>query len=158
MNSAVIETEIRKQLIGAPEQIAPHIMRVAQELRFQNFHYDAREERIITSELCKYITIYRVTTWLDPDELLISGDQGLPHEVLPHLIGGITLQPLPNSRTLFMARYSTFSCPDCDSSYFDHFLGRLSAELKNLGFEETTAKKVWRVLKEVLSIAKTVKT
>jgi hypothetical protein len=146
-------TEIKKQLIGTPEEVTPQIIRVAREYRFQGFSYDADEERITSDKLSKYISIHRVTGWLDPHEFLIRGDQGLPHEVLPHFIGGITLQPLPNSRTLFIARYSTHSCSDCDSSYFDNFLHRLSAELKNIGFEETIAKKAWRVFKEVLSIA-----
>ena len=151
------EKEIRKQLCGTPEEVAPHIIRVAREFRYQGFSYDGEEERIPSDKFSKYISIHRITGWLDPHEFLIRGDQGLPHEVLPHFIGGIVLQPLPNSRTLFIARYSTPSCPDCDSSYFDNFLRRLSAELKNIGFEETTAKKAWRVFKEVLPVAKAVK-
>lgn len=160
MDSAVIETEIRKQLIGTPEQIDPHIMRVAREFQFQDFDYDAREERIISSKLCKYITIYRVTSWLDPDEFWATGGQGLPHEVLPHVIGGITLQSITNNKTLFLARSIPLSS-DTKASYgfyFDAFLARLSSDMKNLGFEETTTKRAWRVFKEVLSIAKTVKT
>ena len=151
------EKEIRKQLCGTPEEVAPHIIRVAREFRYQGFSYDGEEERIPSDKFSKNISIHRVTSWLDPHEFLIRGDQGLPHEVLPHFIGGIVLQPLPNSSTLFIARYSTPSCPDCDSSYFDNFLHRLSAELKNIGFEETTAKKAWRVFKEVLPVAKAVK-
>lgn len=151
------EKEIRKQLSGTPEEVAPHIIRVAREFRYQGFSYDGGEERIPSDKFSKYISIHRITGWLDPHEFLIRGDQGLPHEVLPHFIGGIVLQPLPNSRTLFIARYSTSSCSDCDSSYFDNFLHRLSSEMKNIGFEETTARKAWRVFKEALSIAKAVK-
>ena len=154
MDRAMIETEIRKQLIGTPEEVTPHIIRVAREFRFQGFSYDANEERITSDKSSKYISIYRVTGWLDPHEFLIRGDQGLPHGVLPHFIGGIILQPLPNSRTLFMARYSKTSCSDCNSSYFDNFRHRLSSEMKNLGFEETIAKKAWRYFKEVLLFAK----
>jgi len=160
MDNAVIETEIRKQLIGTPEEITPHIMRVAREFQFQDFNYDAKEERITSDKFSKYISVYRVTGWLDPDEFLIAGSQGLPHEVLPHFIGGIILQPIPNNKTLFIARSRPLSS-DIKPSYgfyFDTFLTRLSSEMKSLGFEETTAKKTWRVFKEVLLIAKTVKT
>ena len=150
------EKEIRKQLCGTPEEVAPHIIRVAREFRYQGFSYEGGEERIPSDKFSKYISIHRITGWLDPHEFLIRGDQGLPHEVLPHFIGGIVLQPLPNSRTLFITRYSTSSCSDCDSSYFDNFLHRLSSEMKNIGFEETTARKAWRAFKEVLSFAKKV--
>ncbi len=158
MDSAVIEREIRKQLIGTPEEVATHIVRVARDFRFQGFSYDAEEESITSDKLSKYISIHRITGWLDPHEFLIKGDQGLPHEVLPHLIGVILLQPLPYSRTLFISRYSKPSCSDCDVSYFKNFLHKLSSEMKNMGFEETIAKKTWRVFKEVLSTAKTLKT
>ena len=150
------EKEIRKQLCGTPEEVAPHIIRVAREFRYQGFSYEGGKERIRSDKFSKYISIHRITGWLDPHEFLIRGDQGLPHEVLPHFIGGIVLQPLPNSRTLFITRYSTSSCSDCDSSYFDNFLHRLSSEMKNIGFEETTARKAWRAFKEVLSFAKKV--
>jgi uncharacterized protein (DUF433 family) len=136
------EKEIRKQLSGTPEEVAPHIIRVAREFRYQGFSYDGEEERIPSDKFSKNISIHRVTSWLDPHEFLIRGDQGLPHEVLPHFTGGIVLQPLPNSRTLFIARYSTPSCPDCASSHFDNFLRRLSAELKNIGFEKPQLKRL----------------
>jgi len=151
-----LEKEIRKHLQGTPPEVAPHIIRVAREFKFQDFSYDAEEEPITSDKFSKYISIHRVTGWLDPNEFLIKGDQGLPHEVLPHLIGGIVLQPLPNNKTLFIAKYASLSF-DSNGTYFDSFLERLSLEFKNLGIEETTVKKMWRWFKEIIGIVKAVK-
>ncbi len=143
--------EIRRQLSGTPEEVAPHIIRVAREFQFQGFSYDAREERITSNKFSKQITIYRVTSWLDVDEFWATGGQELPHEVLPHIVGGILLQSLPNNKTLLIAKHILPSFDD-EGSYFDSFLEKLSLEFKNLGIEETTVQKTWRWFNRIIEL------
>jgi len=138
--------EVRKRLQGTPEEIVPHILRVAQEFQFpQGFNCYAKEESYKASQFSKQLTIYRITDSFTPDVIWMH----ISSEDEPQTIGSITLQSLPNNKTLFIAKTTLHS--------FGSFLERLSSEFKSLGIEETTVQKMWRWFKEIIGIVKAVK-
>lgn len=135
--------ENRKHLQGTPEEIAPHIVRVANEFQFpQGFSCYAEEKSEESSQFSKQFTIYRITGGRKPGVIWA----GAKEEELPRSIGTITLQPLPNNKALFIAKHTSYSF-DSDGSYFDSFLTGLSLEFKDLGFEKSRVKKIWQWLK-----------
>lgn len=140
--------EIRKQLSGTPEELAPHIVRVANEFQFpQGFNCYAEEDSYKSSQFSKQFTIYRITDSFTPG--VIWG--GAKPEELPRAIGTITLQPLPNNRALLIAKH-TLPSFDSGGSYFDSFLEGLSLEFKNLSIEETTVQKTWRWFNRIVEL------
>lgn len=142
-----IKKESRKQLSGTPAELAPHIARVAGEFQFRGLKYLALEKLNKSSQVSKQLTIScgsyfgpRIT-WIDEE----------PPEDLPQNIGSITLQSLPNNKTLLIAKH-TLSSFDSEGSYFDSFLGKLSLEFKNVGIEETAVKKTWRWFNRIIDL------
>lgn len=139
---------IRKQLSGTPEELTPHIIRVSREFRFTDgFNCYGEEESYETSPFSKRFMIYRITGGRLPH----VGYMGAKPEELPYSIGIISLQSLPNNKTLFIAKYALPSC-DSEGSYFDSYLERLSLEFKNLGIEETAYRKTWRWFKGIIEV------
>jgi len=146
--------EISKHLQGTPEEIAPHIVGVAQGFQFpQGFNCYAEEEPYESSRFYKKFTIYRITDSFTPGVTWMHAGP----EDEPQAIGSITLRPLPNNKTLLIAKH-TLPSFDSEGSYFDSFLKRLSEELKSLEFEKSVHSKVWQWLKshKILGIIVTV--
>ncbi|MBI2860295.1 MAG: hypothetical protein HYX91_02160 [Chloroflexi bacterium] len=139
--------EVKIILAGTPEEVAPHIIRVAEFLKVQELNYCATEEFYATSEYSKELTIM-CGTELHPG--LIMPDKEPPDR---HTIGHITLQSLPNNKTLFIARIEQYDFNNADY-YFTSFLETLLLELKRIGFLATWPKKVWHVMKELIGIVK----
>jgi hypothetical protein len=153
--------EIRRQLSGTPEEIAPHIVRVAQEFQFQGFKYLAQEVSYKSSRFSKKFTIL-CGKYVGPQIWFIGGDEddeGIIPQVYPkeekakslHDIGTIILQSLPENKTLMISK-PKLSNFDSEGSYFDSFLERLSLEFKNLGIEETTVQKTWRWFNRIIEL------
>jgi len=139
--------KVRKHLQGTPDELAPHIVRVANEFQFQGFNCYAQEESYESTQFSKQLTIYRITDCFTPG--VIWG--GAKPEELPRTIGVITLQSLPSSKTLLIAKH-ILSSSDSESSYFHTFLERLSLEFKNLGIEETTVRKAVRWFSRIIEL------
>lgn len=130
------ESGIRKQLSGTPVELAPHIVRVANEFQFQGLNYHAQE----ASKSNQFSKQFRIMCGKDFGPRIITIGGEAPKD-LPNDVGIITLQPLPNNKTIFIGEHISSSF-DSEGSYFDSFLERLSLEFKNLGIEETTVKKM----------------
>lgn len=146
--------ESRKHLQGTPEEIAPHIVRVAQEFQFQGFKYLAQELSYKSSQHSKYFQIL-CGEYVGPQISFGVDAEDDKHPKNRH-IGKIILQSLPNTRTVFISREKSGDLVNA-ALYFNSFLERLSLEFKNLGVEETTLRKAWRWFKEIIGIVKVVK-
>ena len=155
--------EVKLHLIGTPEGIASHIARVAENFHFRDLEYRAQEERYKSSQFSKQFRILCGSDF-SPAVHWIGEDDGIILQIypkkentkFPQLIGIITLQSLPNNKTLLIAEHISSSF-DSDACFYDNFLKNLFSELKELGFVETLPKKLWRVVKELIGIAKVVK-
>jgi len=152
MNEKSGQSEIRKQLNGTPVELAPHVARVAADFTFRGLKYLALEKLNRSSQVSKQLMI-SCGSRFGPRIIWIDEE---PPEDLPQNIGVITLQAVPNNKTLFIAKRNLSSF-EGDGSYFDSFLKRLSLELKSLGFEETKRQKAWRWFKRIIEIWKAVK-
>ncbi len=156
MNNEEIEKEVRIQLIGTPDEIAPHLIRVAKEFKCQGFNYLADQIRCESGEFSKEFRILcgeyvgPVIRWLD-DQM----DEATQRST--SCIGIITLQSLANSRTLLIIRKQEPTKLENSELYFNSFLDRFRTELKQLGFIENWRKKAWHIIKDLVGIAKTVK-
>lgn len=156
MDKEEIEEEVRIQLIGTPDEIAPHLIRVAEELKFQGFNYLAQQISYKSGEFSKEFQILcgeyvgPVIRWLD-DQM----DQAT--QLSTSCVGIITLQSLANYRTLLIIKKQEPTKLENAELYFNSFLDKFRAELKKWGFLETWPKKAWRIIKELFGIAKTVK-
>lgn len=128
-------TQIKKYFKGTPEEIAPHVFRIAESVQLQAIRYKAVYETYNSNQFSKQI---RIMCGTEVDHLLTDIDAPSPDR---HDIGLITLQSLPNDHTLFIARYDP-SGFDSAGYYFNGFLDHLSSEFKNLCIQEGTAEKM----------------
>lgn len=164
MDKKSSQKEIRIQLLGTPEQIGPHIVRIAEDSHFQDLEYRAYEEHYKSSQSSRQFRILCGNDFSPSIRWIGGDDEVIAPQIFPkkeegksiHHIGTIILQPLHNNKTLFIARRISSSF-DSDGSYFDSFLKTLLLELKQVGFVETWPKKAWRVIKELVGIAKIAK-
>lgn len=143
-NEGSSSEDIRKHLMGMPEEIALHIVRLAESIKEEN-KYKIVEEDYNTTPFSKRL---RVICGREVDTILVSLDGPYPDR---HDVGIITLQSLPNNKTLFISEPlpSNF---DSNGSYFGSFLQRLSLEFKNLGIDEATPEKILDTKKEIKMI------
>lgn len=141
--------ESRKHLQGTPEEIAPHIVRVAQEFQFQGFKYLAQELSYKSSQHSKYFQIL-CGEYIGPQISFGVDAEDDKHPKNRH-IGEIILQSLPNTRTVFISREKSGDLVNA-ALYFNSFLERLSLEFKNLGVEETTLRKTWRRFSGIIEL------
>jgi hypothetical protein len=65
----------------------------------------------------------------------------------------MSLQPLPNTRTLIIINQKEPIEWENAELYLNAFLNKFCEEMKRLGFRETWYKKGWRIIKELLRIA-----
>ncbi len=146
--------EVRKHLQGTPEEIGPHIVRVAQEFQFQGFKYLAQEVSYKSSQFSKEFTIL-CGEYVGPQISTIGDVEDEEHPKNRH-IGTIILQSLTNNKTLFISKKKSDDLVDADS-YFSSYLNNTLKELRELGFVESWPNKAWRVLKELVGVYKAVK-
>ncbi|MBA7676059.1 hypothetical protein ES703_84299 [subsurface metagenome] len=146
--------ESRKHLQGTPEEIAPHIVRVAQEFQFQGFKYLAQEVSYKSSQFSKEFTIL-CGEYVGPQIRIIGDVEDEEHPKNRH-IGTIILQSLANNKTLFISKKKSDDLVDADS-YFGSYLNNALKELRELGFVESWPNKAWHVLKELVGVYKVVK-
>lgn len=137
--------EIRKHLQGTPEEIAPHIARIAQEFEFQGFKYLAQEVSYKSSQFSKHLTIL-CGEYVGP-QISFIGDTEDEEHPQNRCIGMFILQALPNTRTLLISKEKEPYELDNADSYFSSFLNKVFLELRQLGFVETLPKKVWQWIK-----------
>lgn len=139
------DKEGRKNLLGTPEEIAPHIVRIAESLKIEEGKYKIVEEINNSTQFSKRL---RIMYGRNVDLPTINID-GSSHD--REDIGIITLQSLPNNETLFIPERLSSNL-DSNGVYLNNFLERLSLEFKNLGIEETKTKKTWRWVNKILDI------
>jgi len=155
MNKALQKKEIKIQLTGTPEEIAPHIVGVAEEFQSDNLKYHAQEKSYKSNQYSKHFEIL-CGDYFGPQIWWIGGDEEESPKHQSHKVGTIILRALRNRKTLLISK-PELSGFDSDGSYFNSFLKRLLTELKQLGFVETWPKKAWYIVKEIIGIAKVVK-
>jgi len=146
--------EARKHLQGTPEEIGPHIVRIAQEFQFQGFKYLAQEVSYKSSQFSKEFTIL-CGEYVGPQIRIIGDVEDEEHPKNRH-IGTIILQSLANNKTLFISKKKSDDLVDADS-YFGSYLNNVLKELRELGFVESWPNKAWRILKELVGVYKAVK-
>jgi len=147
-----VQGEIRKYLNGTPEEITPHLERIAEESKCKGLNYYIGKQTgssqfskkfwLLCGKYQRLIHFIGVNNDKDEDDA--------------REIGEITLQSLPSNKTLFIAKHQSNDF-DIDGFYYRNFLGNLFLELKQLGFVETWPRKAWRVIKELIGIAKVAK-
>jgi hypothetical protein len=148
--------EVRMQLIGTPEEIAPHLTRVAKELECQGFNYLADQ---IPSRSERFSKEFRILCgeYVGPTIRWLDDQMDEKTQLSTYCIGIVTLQSLANSRTLLIIKKQEPAKLENAELYFNSFLDRFRTELKQLGFIENWLKKTWHTIKELLGVAKAVK-
>ena len=156
MNKQEPEKEVRMQLIGTPEEIAPHLTRVAKELKCQGFNYLADQISYRSGQFSKEFQI-RCGEYVGPKIRWLDDQMDEKTQRSTYCIGIVTLQSLANYRTLLIIKKQEPAKLKNAELYFNSFLDRFRTELKQLGFIEDWRKKAWRHIKELIGIAKVVK-
>jgi hypothetical protein len=149
--------EVRRQFLGTPDELAPHLKRIAEKTTCRSLNYYLVPGAFKQENTPYYKAFslccgkYQRFIYFVEDETDNEEDKGYAKNICE-----ITLQSLPDSKTLFIAEYG-LSDFDTDGALCEFYLDALQRELKKLGFIESILKRIWRIIKELLGIAKTVK-
>ena len=103
MNKKELEKEVRIQLTGTPEEIAPHLTRVAKELKCQGFNYLADQIPYRSGQFSKEFQIL-CGEYVGPTIRWLDDQMDEKTQRSTYCIGIVTLQSLANSRTLIIIK------------------------------------------------------
>ena len=160
MKKRLFEQAKEIEIQTEPQTIMPMVDEVAKELCSHNFYYEARGSP--SQQLKRTFIGYNVL-------VMETGKVGA---IAKQPIGAFTLQSLGSNRTMLTvlprSRWGDGNLTPTElailaynvshyDEYFVQFIKRLDERLAHYGLRVTWYKRLWRVIKELLEIAKVIK-
>ena len=143
--------EIRRNLNEPPWKLLPYFERATEDFEFQGYVFRTTELETEQSGISKRL---RVVCAAYNVEEAYTDEQGAEVQEITvgswHDIGVITLRPLPDDRSLFVAR---FAPSDFDSKgiYFNGYLTQLLAKFREWEVDRGSDNNLWHKIKSLFS-------
>ena len=143
--------EIRRNLNEPPWKLLPYFERATEDFEFQGHVFRTTEMETKQSGISKRL---RVVCAAYNVEEAYTDEQGAEVQEITvgswHNIGVIILRPLPDDRSLFIARFIS-SDFDGKGIYFNGYLTQLLAKFREWEVDRTSGNSLWRWTKSLFS-------
>jgi len=142
---------INRNLNELPWRLSPYFERATKDFKFQGHVFRTAETGDKGNGISKRFKV--MCTAYSEDSVYADEERTKAREIIAgswNDIGMISLQPLPDDRSLFIARFipSQF---DAEGVYFNSYLEQLLAKFQEWGINESTGNSLWDKIKSFFS-------